>query len=813
MSATSLQPESKIRNSDNSGQSFGRVIGRGLGSVWGGLLFFAIASAFFTWPLITHLSDTLPDWGDAADSSWRLGSIARQLLTDPFHLYQTNAFYPLSNGLALDELLTGQGLLAAPLIWLTANPPLAYNLLVFVSFTLSGFAMWLLVRHLTSSGAAGLVAGMIYAYSPWHYGQYGHLGLGAQHYMIFALYFLIRFLEATYPNQTIKLITRRTLLLLGAFIFFAVLQAIVAGYYAYFTAILVGLYLIYHYLFALGICRWTWRKVRHKSPNLSLDWRDLGRQFGLLAVAGLLALVLVFPFVWPFKQAQDQFTFHRDLTEISYWSAAPNSLLRTMPTSWLYRPIQRGVFGLQTSAERMLYPGLVAVILALIGLVKNRKSKIENRKSKISSVFGPVSLPTHNPISQHSVLSPQSGLSPDPRWLFAFVSLSGLILSFGPSLNLEAYGLNPTGLTLPYKWLYDLLPGFDALRVPQRFGQLFMLGLAVCAGYGVAGLLGVSGQGSGVGEKADRKTKAGRNFRFSIFDFRLGIKNLSPKFPLSPDPRPLTPILTLLLIGLIGADYFAPNQPAQLTPTGENTPAVYRWLASQEATRLVPENAILLELPISSEKTPVNTGPLYLMYGLGHHRPMLNGSANIIPYGYERLFFEMQSFPAPATLDIIEGLGVQYLVIHPAGLSSEANRAELEQAAGPDGRLELVKNFEAAGGKDTVYRVKPAPARFQRLRAALPEGAEVFLGDHPNQRRLLTTALPKLIGPNRRYFSLYPTIYGKLANNIQPAQARRVYQYAIFYRGLSTSAEYGYNLADLLLDEESLGIQLYMKRN
>ncbi|HET9495474.1 MAG TPA: hypothetical protein VFR15_14680, partial [Chloroflexia bacterium] len=148
-------------------------------SGWGALALFAVVSALFTLPLVGRLPDTLPDWNDAADSTWRIGTISRNLLTDPLHLYRTPALYPLDNALALDELLTGQAFFAAPVVWLTGNTVLAYNLLNFLSFVLSGFAMWLLVRHLTGSYLAGLVAGMVFAFSPWHYGQYGHLGLAA----------------------------------------------------------------------------------------------------------------------------------------------------------------------------------------------------------------------------------------------------------------------------------------------------------------------------------------------------------------------------------------------------------------------------------------------------------------------------------------------------------------------------------------------------------------------------------------------------------------------------------------------------------
>src|SRR5439155_5252644 len=125
------------------------------------------------------------------------------------------------------EIMTAEGLLGAPIIWATGNIPLAYNLLNFASYVLSGFAVWLLVRHLTGSSAAGLVGGMVFAFSPWHYSQYVHLGLGAQHWMVFALFFLVLFMEASARSP--RLLTRRSLLNLGLFTAFFVLQALPTG--------------------------------------------------------------------------------------------------------------------------------------------------------------------------------------------------------------------------------------------------------------------------------------------------------------------------------------------------------------------------------------------------------------------------------------------------------------------------------------------------------------------------------------------------------------------------------------------------------
>src|SRR5439155_18765270 len=113
------------------------------------LLFFVIASSVFTWPLVTHMDNTLPDWGDAADSAKNIGSIALQLRTDPLHLYDSPFAYPLNNSLTLGEIMTGQGILAAPVIWATGNIPLARNLRNFSSYVLTWLGLCRLGRPLT----------------------------------------------------------------------------------------------------------------------------------------------------------------------------------------------------------------------------------------------------------------------------------------------------------------------------------------------------------------------------------------------------------------------------------------------------------------------------------------------------------------------------------------------------------------------------------------------------------------------------------------------------------------------------------------
>ncbi len=692
---------------------------------WAALIFFALATAAFTWPLAIKLWDTLPDWGDPPDVAWKLGFIARNLLNNPFNLNQNPFFYPLTDSIALNELLTGLGILGAPVYWLTGNAAFEFNLLNFASFWLSGFSMWLLVRHLTGSFGSGIVAGLVYAFSPWHTGQYGHLPLTAQQWMIFSLYFFIRFLEDSRVNLSRPWLKRHWLWL-ALFVFFFVLQALCAGYYAYFETILAGCYLAYFLVFRSGLARQGWRWVCRKSFEKP-DWRQLGQQAGWIAGGLVIALLLIIPFALPSFHYQQEFGFKRQLSEISYWSAAPNSLLRMNDHSWLYKPVERGIFNLQTSVEREMYPGLITVLLAVAGAI--------GAVRKRQGVY----------------------------WLFLFVALTGLVLSFGPGLNLDAYGLQPTGITLPYKWLYDLVPGFSALRAAGRFAQLLMLGLAVCAGLGLVWL-----------------------------------SDLKPRF-LKGMPG-WKPAVQVGLAALVAIEFFAPGLPAMPTPTGQDAPPLYRWLASPEADRLIGPQDLLLELPMDTQPTPITSSPIYLFYGLDHRRPMLNGSANILPAGYDRLYYEMQSFPAPATLDIIEGLGVKFVIVHTANLAADANRAELEKQAGSGGRLELVQGFPNSADsrfKDAVYRVKPDAGRFQPLAALIPAGSSVLLADTNSHRRLYTYTLAALLGPDKHYFAPYSTVYSEVVGGVQTAQPGQKFDYALFYKsGGPNPTDYGFTPAD-----------------
>jgi hypothetical protein len=85
------------------------------------------------------------------------------------------SFAPLSGVTAFTEHLLGAYPVASPVIWTTGNPVLAYNVVLLLCFPLNGIATFALVRELTGSAIAAFVAGLAFAFAPFHAEHLSHV--------------------------------------------------------------------------------------------------------------------------------------------------------------------------------------------------------------------------------------------------------------------------------------------------------------------------------------------------------------------------------------------------------------------------------------------------------------------------------------------------------------------------------------------------------------------------------------------------------------------------------------------------------------
>jgi hypothetical protein len=294
------------------------------------VLLFALLTAIMTWPQGRHLATQATPHQDVQFNIWRLRWFAHALTTPSAHLFDANIFYPEPRTLALSDAMFVEGAAAAPLLWAGVRPVLVHNLLLLGAIALSGAAMFALARYLTGNRGAAIVAGIIFAFAPYRFEHIMHMEMQWTMWMPLAFLALHRTLDTgrwRYGAATGGCIA---------------LQTLSSIYYGIFLATLVG-------LAALLLIRDRKAPLRHVAQALGLG----------VAIAAIVCAVYAQPYVRVHERVGD-----RPAGDVSDFSARPSSYLAATPTNWLY-----GYSARDSAPERRLFPGTVAVLLAIAGLL------------------------------------------------------------------------------------------------------------------------------------------------------------------------------------------------------------------------------------------------------------------------------------------------------------------------------------------------------------------------------------------------------------------------------------------------------------
>jgi len=239
---------------------------------------------------------------------------------------------------------------------------------------------------------------------------------------------------------------------------------------------------------------------------------------------------------------------------------------------------------------------------------------------------------------------------------YPLLILASFLLSLGPALYLDPRHRLDLPFSLPYAWLYAIIPGFQALRAPERFAALVFLGLAVLAGVGMA-RIGRYVTGATPIQPPGRKAWAGVS------------------------PFALTALLVLENLTLPAASLYP-------VPVGDAVPPVYRWLAQQPPTTII-------ELPLGGRDASLTLRYQYLSTYHWHRTP--DGYSGFIPPKHGEMAYEMQGFPSVRSLALLRAYGVEYIIVHTDRLTTPLPSLPND--------LELVQTF----GADQVYRLLPKP--------------------------------------------------------------------------------------------------------
>jgi hypothetical protein len=369
-------------------------------SMLAALALFTALTAVMTWPQVRQLGTHAAHHHDVYFNMWRLTWMAHALGSAPATFFDGNIFYPERRALTFSDAMPLEGFVAAPLLWAGMRRVLVHNVLLLGAIIASAMAMFVLVRRLTASATAGFVAGLIFAFAPYRFEHYMHMELQWALWMPLAFWAVHRTVESGRWLHGLQA---------GAFV---VLQMLSSVYYGIFLGIVLA---IGTGLLLVGL----------RGPRAV-------RAAGALAAGGALAALVCAVYAQPYLTTKST-VGGRPGAEITRYSARASDYLRATPENTMYGEGEADL-GL---SERRLFPGLVPIVLAIVGLLLRPPSRI------------------------------------------ALVYVVALLVAFEMSLGFRGYS---------YRFLYEHLSIFGGLRAPARFGIVVLMCLAVLAGYGYAAL-------------------------------------------------------------------------------------------------------------------------------------------------------------------------------------------------------------------------------------------------------------------------------------------------------------------------------------
>ncbi len=289
----------------------------------------------------------------------------------------------------------------------------------------------------------------------------------------------------------------------------------------------------------------------------------------------------------------------------------------------------------------------------------------------------------------------------------ALLALGFALLSLGSVLSAFGRTLGPG----PYRLLYDFVPGFRLVGIPERLSLFAMLFISLLAARGVD-LLARGGYG----------------------------------------------LVALVCAALVPLEHLGPLPLSQRIPVGSEIAPVYRWLAGN------PVRAVT-ELPIHGEGF-VRRETLEMYASTFHWKPTVQGYVTYDPLLSKVLRRQSGDFPSPLSLQALARVGVDTVVVH----HDPDAALRLFESVRPRYREALARSLDLRAPFLGNAVAKAVAEGTIRLAASLPHPA---FGDDPAHRdevyRVEAPAVrePAALEPRGRRLReptwRYSSLYGRAA--------------------------------------------------
>jgi hypothetical protein len=507
-------------------------------------------------PTLDTLGQPFVDVGDPVEHRWILSWSAHAVVTDPLHLFDANIFWPHGLSLAYTDSLLALLPPFGLLRVLGVSEAVAVTLVVLGLFVVALAGTYSLARWLTGRTDAAIIAAIAYTFGAYSLAHIFHTNLVQFGVLPIGFLLLFRLLEERTTRNALLFGLMNVVILLGALYYAAIYGVCV-------VVIVIGYVLVRRFRPGTGLLR-------------------------AFAIAGPITL-LALPFLWPY------FSLGKTRPLVPEWGLKPADLVTPAPRSYLYGGLDANAVTRPSRVEHTFFPGFGVLALALVGLAVIVVIGLSRRR-----------MPTREGDENASIVHADRLVY---LWLLVAAAAISVVLALGPEVS---------GVTMPFRVFYDLVPGFNGIRVAARLAVPGLLALAVLAGTGWGAIT--------------------RRWRASV-----------------------VAVATVAVGGFLLLELAAPITHARL-PSDHATVAVYEALKHKA-------NGAVMELPIIDPQE--HEGPAWalgeaprMVYSTIDWKPRFNGYSGEWPDGYLADLRQLNSFPAPDALALARRLRIRYVILH-----------------------------------------------------------------------------------------------------------------------------------------------------
>ena len=482
-------------------------------------------------------------------------------------------------------------MIVAPIVWLTGNRGLAYNIYQLLIIALNGFSAHRLLRrlgHIHWLAFCGGFMSQILPFVMWQLGVVQLTTLFGIHWTLHAVLDLFdtgKFQSASFDSDEQ---TEDSQL------------AIVSDSQRFYSHVMTGIRLGLSYGLTYWLCNyWGLFLTLLLLPCSIFLWNRrlfTYRFWQNVALAALLALVMIGPFAWLQRSLSQEHNWQTERTEdlirvlSAHWRDHTDTPWITI-TPWLEFP----------EADRnnswALGGGGLKLLLVPLGF--------------IVALF-----------------------TPRRRQWGLFVLVFGLMafgLSLGPTIRI-AEKVPLFGTVCPYELLQKYVPGFSLIRSPFRFAMFVQLA-AVWLTVEALDLLNSK-------RWLSSDWGAGELTRWRRPPF---IRLL---FEIKPEEKLCLPMLVPLIVASTLISLEAVPPPARLyeLPSRKGLPVWVTWLRDNSDLNA---GVACLPFPLGYQVTDYEETTLWMYWGTFHGRPLLNGYSGFFPESYNHLRDGLAQFEKP----------------------------------------------------------------------------------------------------------------------------------------------------------------------